>query len=69
MERMRGWTKNRVLNQDGKDARIDQDQGFEPGWKGCEDRPRLRPISQCKIPNTVGAYCIRPQTFEPGLKS
>ncbi|WP_185218785.1 hypothetical protein [Sphingobacterium mizutaii] len=28
------------LNQDGRDWRIDQDHGFEPGWKGLEDRPR-----------------------------
>ncbi len=30
-----------VLNQDGKDGRMDQDLDFEPGWKGWEDRPRF----------------------------
>ncbi|WP_313191668.1 hypothetical protein [Sphingobacterium sp.] len=56
MERMRGWTKIWVLNQDERDGRMDQDLGFnqderdgrmdqdlgfEPGWKGREDGARL----------------------------
>ncbi|WP_433895388.1 hypothetical protein [Sphingobacterium mizutaii] len=41
MERMGGWTKIWILNQDGKDGRIDQDLDFEPGWKGWEDGTRL----------------------------
>ncbi|WP_254527675.1 MULTISPECIES: hypothetical protein [unclassified Sphingobacterium] len=55
MEGMRGWTKimgknqdgrdermelDQGMNQDEKDRRMDQDHGIEPGWKGCEDGPR-----------------------------
>ncbi len=34
MKGMRGWGKIWVLNQDGRDERMGQDLGFEPGWKG-----------------------------------
>ncbi|WP_302328285.1 MULTISPECIES: hypothetical protein [unclassified Sphingobacterium] len=41
MERIGGWAKILDLNQDGKDWRMGQDFGFEPGWKGLEDGPRF----------------------------
>ncbi|WP_254534403.1 hypothetical protein [Sphingobacterium sp. LZ4M12] len=33
-----------AMNQDSKDGRIGLDYGYEPGWEGWEDRPRLWPI-------------------------
>ncbi len=33
-------------------------EGFEPGWKGLEDGPRS--ICRWIVPDTVGAYRIRP---------
>src|SRR5690606_39579126 len=51
------------LNQDSRDAWIDQDLGREPGFNGWEDWPGSKVSITAMM---VGVYSINPLTFETG---